>query len=232
MQRLRAICFDLDNTFWDVVPVIQRAEHELHEWLTAHYPDAVAGDGIEALRRDREAVAQAYPGQQHDVSFLRQEALRRRLVAAGHPTEVAAAAFNVFYAARNRVVLYADVGPALQRLGSRYRLMTLTNGNADLTRIGIAHHFECSLTAADAGCAKPDERIFSVLLRRAGLKPDEVLYVGDEPQVDIVGAHGAGLAAAWINRGRRPWPAELPLPQWSVTDLAHLADCLLGSGER
>ncbi len=229
MQPLRAICFDLDNTFWDVVPVIVRAEQELHAWLAAHCPGALAGDDIEALRRDREAIAHAHPHMRHDVSFLRQEALRRRLVAAGHRPELALRAFEVFYAARNRVDLFEDVGPALERLASRYRLMTLTNGNADLARIGIAHHFECSMTAADAGCAKPDERIFAALLERAGLQPDEVLYVGDEPEIDIVGARRAGLAAAWINRRQQSWPVELPAPTWSVADLADLADRLLES---
>ena len=226
-MRLQAICFDLDNTFWDVVPVIRRAEQELHAWLATHCTDAIAGDDVEALRRDREAVARAHPDLQHDVSFLRQEALRRRLVAAGHAAEIATHAFDVFLAARNRVDLFADVAPALGRLGARYRLMTLTNGNADLVRIGIAHHFEYSLTAADAGCAKPDARIFTRLLQRTGLQPDEVLYVGDEPQVDVVGAQSAGLPAAWVNRRQQVWPGELPAPQWTVADLGQLADRLL-----
>lgn len=230
MQQLRAICFDLDNTFWDVVPVIARAERAMHAWLATHCPDALAGDDVEALRRDREAVAQSHPHRRHDVTFLRQEALRRRLVATGHAPGVALAAFDVFFAARNRVDLFADVAPALERLGARYRLMTLTNGNADLGRIGIAHRFECSITAADAGCAKPDARIFTALLQRTGLRPEEVLYVGDEPQTDIVGAQRAGLRAAWVNRACQSWPSDLAAPQWSVRDLGHLADCLLVDG--
>ncbi len=227
MQQLRAICFDLDNTFWDVVPVIVRAERELHAWLSTHCPGALAGDDIEALRRDREDVARSHPHRQHDVSFLRQEALRRRLVATGHRPELAMTAFDVFLAARQRVDLFADVTPALERLGTRFRLMTLTNGNADLSRIGIAGWFECSVTAAEAGCAKPDVRIFDALLRRTGLRAEEVLYVGDEPRTDIVGAQRAGLRAAWVNRARQPWPTDLAAPHWSVTDLMHLADCLV-----
>lgn len=230
MRHLQAICFDLDNTFWDVVPVIVRAERAMHAWLATHCPDALADDDVEALRRDREEVAQSHPHRRHDVTFLRQEALRRRLAAAGHAPEVAMAAFDVFFAARNHVDLFADVAPALERLGARYRLMTLTNGNADLARIGIAHRFECSISAVDAGCAKPDARIFTALLRRTGLRPEEVLYVGDEPQTDIVGAQRAGLHAAWVNRARQPWPSDLAAPQWSVTDLGHLADCLMADG--
>lgn len=37
-SRIRAICFDLDNTLWDVEPVLARAERILTDWLEARYP--------------------------------------------------------------------------------------------------------------------------------------------------------------------------------------------------
>jgi FMN hydrolase / 5-amino-6-(5-phospho-D-ribitylamino)uracil phosphatase len=227
--KLRAICFDLDNTFWDVVPVLDRAERELHGWLATHCPGAVSADDFGTVRRERELVAADHPARSHDVSFLRHEALRRCVVAAGHPVALATEAYEVFIAARNRVEPFADVVPALGRLGRRYRLFTLTNGNADLTRIGLDAHFEIRLAAADVGCAKPDTRIFAALLACAGLKPSEVLHVGDEPLTDVVGAHGAGMPAAWVNRRGDEWPAELMPPRYTVSDLGGLADALLRS---
>jgi FMN hydrolase / 5-amino-6-(5-phospho-D-ribitylamino)uracil phosphatase len=225
--KLRAICFDLDNTFWDVVPVLDRAERELHDWLATHCPGVVPADDLGAVRRERDVVAAEYPARSHDVSFLRHEALRRCVIAAGHPAALATDAYEVFIAARNRVEPFADVAPALGRLGLRYRLFTLTNGNADLVRIGLDTHFEIRLAAADVGCAKPDTRIFAALLARAGLQPSEVLYVGDEPHTDVVGAHGAGMSAAWVNRRGEEWPAELAPPRYTVPDLEALADALL-----
>jgi putative hydrolase of the HAD superfamily len=225
--KLRAICFDLDNTFWDVGPVIERAELELHAWLNEHCPGAVAPGDVAALRRERELVLAAHPGRTHDLSFVRQEALRRQIVAAGHPAERAMQAFAVFYAARNRIEPYADVLPALARLRARFRLFTLTNGNADLAQIGLDRHFEIRLAAGEVGFAKPDVRIFSTMLARAGLAPQEVLHVGDEPHTDVVGAHDAGLDAAWVNRVGADWPAELRPPRFTVPDLQSLADVLL-----
>ena len=70
-------------------------------------------------------------------------------------------AFEVFFAARNRVEFYDDVRPSLLRLHSRYRLFALSNGNADLQRCGIGDLFTGHVTASAAGAAKPDARIFA-----------------------------------------------------------------------
>jgi FMN hydrolase / 5-amino-6-(5-phospho-D-ribitylamino)uracil phosphatase len=45
--------------------------------------------------------------------------------------------------------------PALTRLGRRFRLATMSNGNADLAAIGLAKFFETSLCAREIGALKP-----------------------------------------------------------------------------
>ena len=47
MPPIRAICFDLDNTLWDVFPVIMRAERAMYDFLAARYPKTVANNTIE-----------------------------------------------------------------------------------------------------------------------------------------------------------------------------------------
>jgi HAD superfamily hydrolase (TIGR01509 family) len=146
---------------------------------------------------------------------------------AGYPERLADEAFEVFYAARNQVEVFADVVPALDRLRTRFRLMTLSNGNADLRIIGLEHYFERTLAARDAGAAKPDRRIFEVMLSAAGLQAWQVLYVGDDPHADVRGARDAGLHVAWVDRFGRSWPKELAPPDLAVRDLEELADRLL-----
>lgn len=226
-MRLRAICFDLDDTLWDVWPAITRAEQRLFDWLADHYPRVAEHHDIASMRARRMAVAAEFPDRMHDLTFLRTESLRRHLVEAGYPAEAAHDAFEVFFAVRNEVVPYADVMPALQRLSTRFRLLSLTNGNADLSRIGLASFFEHSLGAREAGAAKPDPRIFALLLERAGLAPDEVLHVGDDPHADVEGARAVGIPVVWINRGAMAWPGHLAEPDWVVADLSELADQLL-----
>jgi putative hydrolase of the HAD superfamily len=226
MRDVVAICLDLDDTLWAVGPAIERAEQALLEWLDRHCPRVTALHDLASMRSLRARVAEEFPGMRHDFTFLRREALLRHARQAGYPESVADQAFEVFYAVRNQVEPFADVVPALERLGRRYRLMSLSNGNADLGVIGLAQFFEHSVAAREAGAAKPDRRIFEALLDRAGLEPGQVAYVGDDPHADVEGARGAGLHAVWMDRFGRAWPDGLAPPACRVRNLEELAALL------
>lgn len=220
---VRVLCFDLDNTFWDVWPVIARAEQAVHDWLRQHHPRIPERWTIQQMREARMALARAEPELAHDVTALRRESLLRQAREVGEPESVGERAFEIFYAARNEVTLFDDVTPALQSLGRRYRLATLSNGNADMQRIGLADHFEVCLTARDVGAAKPDPRAFAALLSRLQVAPRQAVYVGDDPHADIAGARAAGLRSVWVNRGVIVWPDDLPTADLEVRNLAELA---------
>ncbi len=223
MSAPRVLSFDLDDTLWPVGPVIAAAENTLFSWLKSRYPGTVSGHDIESMRRLRAEVAARFPEQGHDLTFLRQRALKDLFAAAGHEEELAEEAFEVFFHARNRVEFYADVRPALTRLQSRHRLYALSNGNADLERCGISDLFAGHVTARAAGAAKPDARIFARLAALAGVDAAEVLHVGDDPLADVVGAMQAGMQAVWLNRDSRAWPRELASrPPRTITTLAEL----------
>lgn len=226
MRRPLALCFDLDNTLWNVDPVIEQAERGLHRWLAEQYPRIAERSTIDDMRARRLAIAERRPDLAHDFTAVRKLALGEHADEAGYPPAVVDEAFEEFFRLRNQVELYADVLPALDRLRPDYRLLTLTNGNADLSRIGIAHYFELQVTARAAGCAKPDARIFSALLAAAALGPRDLVYVGDEPFADVHGAQGAGIDAVWVNRRGAEWPAELAPPVHTVSTLHELADWL------
>jgi putative hydrolase of the HAD superfamily len=163
------------------------------------------------------------------MTWLRTEALRRIALRHGHDGAVGEAAFEVFIAARNEVDLFDDVVPALVALGARYPLATFSNGNADLRRIGLHDHFVGMLNAESVGCAKPEAGAFLAAAAALGVAPQEMLYVGDNPHLDVVAARAAGCRAAWVNRTGTPWPAELsPTPDLEVSHLLELSDRLAG----
>ena len=137
------------------------------------------------------------------------------------------ALWEIYFAERNSVELYPDSLPALRRITARWPLASLTNGNADLQRIGIHAHFTHHICARDSGVAKPDPRIFLAAAALLGVAPGQILHVGDDPLMDVVGAREAGLRTAWINRDGQPWPAGLgAAPELDLPDLAALADWL------
>ena len=216
------LSFDLDDTLWPVGPVIAAAESTLFAWLTERHPDAVSGHSIESLRALRAAVAERHPAHGHDMTFLRHRALKDLFAAAGRTESLADEALEVFMSARNRVELYDDVLPSLERLRKRFPLFAVSNGNADLRRCGLADLFAGHVTARAVGAAKPDARIYAALLKMAGVGAGEVLHVGDDPITDVLGASRAGMQAVWINREAREWPGGLERPPRTITTLAEI----------
>jgi len=199
-HEVAAISLDLDDTLWPVLPTLIHAEKTLTAWLTDHAPATAKTLTPQTRALYRNAVVARYPDRVHDMSFIRHQLLRDALSAAGDDPAHADAAFEVFLAARQEVSLFDDVRPVLERWQARYKLISISNGNADLDRIGLGHWFQVQLSAHEVGMAKPDPRIFQLACERAGVEPAQVLHIGDNHEVDCVAAREVGLKAAWIRR--------------------------------
>ncbi len=233
LGKIRAISLDLDDTLWPIWPTIERAERVLLQWLVQHAPATAAMCATHvALREIRAHMVQHRPDLQHDMSGLRRESIRLALTRAGDDPALAEPAFEVFFEQRHRVDLFPDVLPALEFLARRYPLVSLSNGNADLQRVGLAEFFRGAVSAHAFGVPKPDPRIFHAAASLAGVAPDEVLHVGDDTVLDVLGAQGAGMQAAWANRVEAIWPhggedgRDGPLPELEFASLSELCDAL------
>jgi len=199
-QRPKAILFDLDDTLWPIAPVIVHAEIVLHDWLAIHAPKVTQQFSIDQLRAQRLALLELQPAFKLDLGQLRRAGLHGAFEQAGEDRANVDAAMCHFFAARNAVTLYADVLPGLSRLAGSMLVGSISNGNADLAAIGLAHHFAVSLSAAQFGSAKPERAIFEAACVALGVAPHEAVYVGDDLHYDVVGAQNAGLRAVWLKR--------------------------------
>lgn len=224
---LRLITIDLDDTVWPCAPVIREAEAAHYAWLAAQAPRLTAAHDAESLRSHRRELMRQRPEIAHDVTALRRTALQQLLIAHQYPAELADGALEVFRRARNRVEPYADVMPALQRLRRHYKLVSITNGNAEVHETALRDRFDHCLTAAEAGAAKPAPALFEQAMAWADAAPSESLHIGDDPYLDVEAARALGIEAVWINRDARPWPAELAPPRFEASDL-HALEAWLG----
>jgi putative hydrolase of the HAD superfamily len=225
--RIRAVTLDLDDTLWPVLPALERADHELDAYLRQHHPDVARAWPIPAMRALRAQVAQERADLAHDFTAQRHLTMQRAFAACGLEEAPLDVLWDIYFTARNSVELYADSLPALRRITATHPVASLTNGNADLDMIGIRAHFAHHICARDTGVAKPDPRIFAAAAERLGVAPEEILHVGDDPVLDVVGARDAGLRTAWINRARAPWPDELGAPpDLDLPDMTALAEWL------
>lgn len=226
VRRIRAITLDLDNTLWEINPVIYRAEETLWAWLGEHYPRVHHTFTAHDLLRMRQQVRDEHRERHFDLRFLREKVLEKVAIRSGYDESLVEPAFKVFDDVRNDVELYPDVLAELETLFTRFTVVALTNGNSNLEKIGIRHLFHGVVTAVSAGAAKPEQRIFDAAVAETGVAPDEILHVGDHPETDIYGAREAGFRTAWINRNGETWPEELPAPDAVVTDMTELRELL------
>jgi len=206
VQRISAISLDLDDTLWPIWPTIERAEAVLQEWLLREAPKTASlllTPGI--LRELREATEKERSDLAHDLSALRRESIRTALKRAGEDPALADPAFDAFFAERQRVTLYDDALPALKWLSERYPLIAVSNGNADIHLTGVGRWFRTAFNGRAFGSGKPHAPIFRAAAASVGLLPKDVLHVGDDAELDVVGALNAGMQAAWLVRDERPW---------------------------
>lgn len=92
-------------------------------------------------------------------------------------------------------------------------------------RIGVLDWFEVVVDSHLEGVAKPDPRIFQIALERmGGIAPENAIYAGDLPEIDLVGANAAGMHAALVDTIDN-YKARPDLPR--VNSVAQLVDELL-----
>ena len=104
------------------------------------------------------------------------------------------------------LVLFDDVAPALDDLKGRGLILGLiSNVEQDMTdtfkKLKLPSWLEIIVTSQDAGSNKPHPEIFQAALRQAGVQPSEAIYVGDQYQVDVIGANRVGMKGVLLDRG-------------------------------
>lgn len=115
---------------------------------------------------------------------------------------------------------------------SQLRLGLITNGRCSVQGrkvdgLGIRHFLDVVVISESIGVRKPDPRIFADALTQMGVSPASAVYVGDNPEVDIVGARRSGLFAVWK---RDPYWSEPRDVDWIIDDLAELLPIIIGHG--
>ncbi|PWB32688.1 HAD family hydrolase [Pseudomonas sp. SDI] len=227
-MSIQLITFDLDDTLWDTAPVIVSAEAVLRDWLAANAP-SLGAVPVEHLYAIRERLVQAEPGLRHRISALRRRVLFHALedvgYSAAHAKELANEGFEVFLHARQQVDIFPEVQPVLEILRHSYTLGVVTNGNADVRRIGLADYFKFALCAEDLGIGKPDPAPFLEALRQGQVEAGAAVHVGDHPGDDIAGAQQAGLRAVWFNPQGKAW-ASTQRPDAEIQRLSQLPEVL------
>lgn len=101
--------------------------------------------------------------------------------------------------------LFDDVAPVLQDISKRgIAVGVISNADNEMMKvydeIGLTPLLDIIVTSEDAGVSKPESGIFNLALEKAGVTAAEAVHVGDQYEMDTVGALGAGMKAVLIDR--------------------------------
>ncbi len=212
--RIRVVTFDLDNTLWDVHSVIGNAERTLRAWFDERIPEVnqtFDGDGLLALRT---RIVEENPEIVHNLTELRRTTFVRSIEQCGYDprsaVRLADEAMVVFLDARHDVTFFDGALEVLEELASRYLLGALSNGNADVFRLGLGDFFSFDYSAAKVGASKPAPDMFHAALEHTGADPEQMVHVGDHLEHDIRAAANLGIHTVWVNLTGERYPDDAP----------------------
>ncbi len=225
------VSFDLDETLWEFLPMMDGALQATLDALEARHPELRGTITIDELHRIRAHVAATQEG---TFEELRQESFRQVLEAHGlvEPGVPEWMVRTWMDSRLTSVVLHPDVEPALRQLArAGHVLGAITNGNFPVARLPLAASFSFIVHAEHVGAPKPAADPFLHAVRLAAGDASRWVHVGDDVETDIQGAQAVGMHAVWINRNGATLPpevkpdAELP----SLEGLPALVEALLAT---
>jgi 2-haloacid dehalogenase len=138
-----------------------------------------------------------------------------------------------FMQAWRELTPFPDVVPSLERLKTRYRLVALSNGEAEyldhVVRDRIRWNFDEVISAQLVGAFKPHPGVYRRAATVLGLDVGQCLMVSAH-SFDVMGARACGYRGAYVNRYRLPYEDTPYQPDVTVNDFTELADELLQDG--
>lgn len=236
LTRIRGILFDLDGTLLDHR---RAADAGITTWLADRFPGHPRLGEAAAIWAGLEgpylAMWQAGRCSVQEQRRLRLAGLCAEL-AVPVPDDVDAAYADFAGRYRRHWTAFPDVARAVAGLGG-YRLGVLTNGSqrmqeAKVRAIGLAGRVGPVLTGETlGGHFKPSPACYTGAAAALGLRPREVLLVGDDVDKDVTGPAVTGMRSVWLDRPGATPPehrdAATGFPR--ITSLAELADLLDGA---
>ena len=211
-MTIKSISFDLDDTLWPLMPNIMEAEKTTNEWIKDNFPGTAALLGKQDVIEIRDKLIKEDPNLINQISDLRKLMFYELNIRAGYGNEesenMAEEAFEIYFKGRNAVTFYEGVIETLELLKSDYSLGVVTNGNADLQVIGIDNLFDYIFSAADLNAHKPDPVMFEAVIKRTGLRAEEICHIGDHPINDVKASLDFGMTPIWFNYEKANFPLE------------------------
>ena len=236
-MSLRAVIFDVGNTLlcehenWQeierkgvtrLVETLRSLGVELEENSFADIILNIRQTNFDRARKSEKEIT-AYESLQEalkaaDVKEVTTEILHRGVEAYYHPLEEIS-------------TITPGAAEILRRLSYEgYKLGITSNASYSLSvrrmleQHGVLHWFQAVLISADVEVRKPDAKIFRMTLEALDVEPEDAIYIGDLPEIDVAGAQSVGIRSILLNKnGQDPVSRERFPADWIASDFDEVA---------
>ena len=226
-EETTVLAFDLWDTLLDRESTLVPALAALLEDHGSEYDPAILLRRYLAMHFRDSMIDSLIPGPHTPFKEISRRALAYRLEQLG--LEVPDAEVRAVIRQWKELRPYPDVDAALERLGERYTLVGLSNGDPDMLE-AVRPNFRTDLdgvvSVAEAGAYKPHRASYDLCCERFDAAPHEVMFVTSHT-FDLVGAKAVGMRGAFLNRHENPFGGWPHRPDVVVADAGELADVLL-----
>ena len=224
---MKNLCFDLDGTLLDYRIGELTARLLLRQKIaeTADYPEDMVARHYDLYwaqikRHYWEMIDDGLTEQ--DIRAIHLNMVIEEAWSEADPKQLAQLHLDT---ALDHMQVYPDATKVIQQLSKKYTLTMITNGPRDLqrhkiNRLDFTDHLQEIIISGELGHHKPSPQIFNENTKRTGIPPEETVYIGNDYQKDIRGAHNAGWKTVWVNRNNEK-PEEID-PDWTIKELSEL----------
>lgn len=201
---IRSVIFDLDGTLYDY----DTAHTVGYRYLRQYAKTELGMDGLVFDTAYQSAMKQIEQSLGIPCASLHDRYLRFQILLenaglplAPHVWNLTTLYWNTLLEAMVPSPGMLECIPALKRAG--YRLGIGTNMHVDyqllkLERLGVISNLDFVVTSEEVFVEKPSPRFFLHCVRKANCTPEECLFIGDNIDLDVLGAQRAGLQALWF----------------------------------
>jgi putative hydrolase of the HAD superfamily len=230
LNQYKHLFFDLDNTLWDFRANAREAFHEIFTSLNLF--DRISDFDKFLLLFDQynEKLWNEYRNGFLSKEFLRTERMKLTFHDLGidDPNLINQAGVLFIQIISKKTNVFPGVHETLEYLFKKYNLYILTNGLVEIQvekirNTGLQSYFRKIFMAEMVGYQKPDRRFFEYAIKSVHAHKYECLMIGDNPEVDIIGASKAGIDQVFFNPTAKLCNTE---PTWEIDSITRLMEIL------
>jgi len=200
-MKYKHLFFDLDNTLWD----FEKNSHETFNELYTHYlADQKSIPSVNAFFEVYTVHNTRLWGLYRESLISKDELKDTRFLITlqefGIDDKILASTLSDEYTYRSprKGILFPGTIETLDNLKDRFQLHIITNGFEEIQHVklefaGLTKYFDNLITSEQAQSKKPDAGIFNYAMEQAGASAEESLMIGDDLDVDIIGARAIGM---------------------------------------